>query len=216
MASAIEQSRLNLKNVVRSMSASEISSLTNVFSKQIGVDIEKSVKVISPKCIMVTISMEKEKISGYGRSEEEASLNAFKNFMEGMIDKDDMVHPLSSSLSKLKEGHSRSRKPPKGRNDMGANNSFMHTSMDKGASLCDRIKGLNLQSDANKSRQNESTDGHEQGNRQKSRAFLGRSFMETDADRSRIEGHTSSMQAGKSRTPDRTLYIHETHDCLYR
>lgn len=216
MASAIEQSRLNLKNVIRSMSTSEISSLTQVFSKQIGIDIEKSVKAISPKCTMVTISMEKERISGYGRSEEEASLNAFKNFMEAMIDKDDMIHPLSASLSKMRDGYSRSRKPPKGRNDLNGNNSFMHTSLDKGSLLSDKIKGLHLQSETDKSRQNESTDGLEQAIRQKPRGFLGRSFMESDADRSRIEGNTSSMQGGKSRTPDRALYVHETHDCLYR
>lgn len=216
----MDQSRINLKNVVRSMSASEVCSLSSVFSKQIGLEIERFVKAISPKCIMVTIAMDKERISGYGRTEEEASLNAYKNFLEGMIDKDQMVQPLTVSLNKMRECHSRSKKPPKGRTEGQGNTSLFQQSIDKSNSLYDRIKTLNQPSELNKSRHNDSADQTDEDNkllsRGKNKSFLGKSFMETEVDKSRVEGNTSGMQAGKSRTPDRALYVHEPHDCLYR
>lgn len=216
----MEQSRINLKNVVRSMSASDVSSLAAIFSRQIGVEIERFVKAISPKCIMVTIALDKERISGYGRTEEEASLNAYKNFMEGMIDKDSMVQPLTQCLAKMREGQSRSRKPPKARTEGQGNISLFQQSLDKSQNLYDRIKSLNQPSELNKSRHNDSGDPMDDDSKMFSRAnnksHLGRSFMDNEGDKSRIEANISGLQVGKSRTPDRALYVHDPHDCLYR
>ena len=137
-----------------------------------------------------------------------------------MIDKDSMVQPLTNCLGKMREGLSRSRKPPKGRAEGGANTSLFQQSVDKSNSLYDRIKSLNQPSDLNKSRHNDSGDQFEDDSkalsRQKNKSFLGKSFMENETDKSRIEVSMNGPQGGKSRTPDRTLYVHEAHDCLYR
>lgn len=75
---------------------------------------------------MITITMGPSKISGYGRNEEEAHLNAYKNFFEGIVDDENLYSSLILAISKMKDSLSGERnerngskvkKPPKGKND---------------------------------------------------------------------------------------------------
>ena len=164
---------------------------------------------------MVTVSMDNwEKKTGYGRCEEEAYLNAYKNFFEGVIEEDDnMSLHLANAFSKLKESLARSKKPPKGKNESFVNSSLLHTSVDKSAQG-DRLKTLQNSGEINKSRHNDSGEFADEERRAQSKSrlktMLGRSYTEADPEKSRNDLN------GKSRTPDRALYVHEPHDCLYR
>ena len=157
------------------------------------------------------MNMGSDNISGYGRCEEEAYVNAYKNFFEGTAEDSQLRQHLSNSLSKMKDSLNRSKKPPKGKVEGNANGSFLHMSIDKSING-ERNKTLN--NDLNRSRHNESGELGDEDRRDHSvnklKTILGRSYTENAPDRSRHEG------ANKSRTPDRALYIHETHDCLYR
>lgn len=49
MAVIQDQSKVNLKNLVRSLSGPEITTVAATFAKYAGVDISKTTKAISPK-----------------------------------------------------------------------------------------------------------------------------------------------------------------------
>jgi hypothetical protein len=87
---------------------------------------------------MITISMLNSKISGYGRNEEEAHLNAYKNFFESVIDDEDLYSSLITAINKMKESlsgernNAKSKKPPKGKNDTAyLSQSILNVSTDK-------------------------------------------------------------------------------------
>lgn len=189
---------------------------------------------------MVTIMTDKEKISGYGRSEEEALLNAYKNFFEGVIDKDVLANHLASALQKLKDSGSRAAKrPPRSsllnnsidKSTEKNKDSFMKTSSHNNTGL-DLSIGPNRTSKGPLNDSVDDDDRKSQTNKSRSRIVGGRSYAEGEADRSRHNesglGHignggqpnygasTTVTAAGRSKTPDRTLYVHEPHDCIYR
>lgn len=93
----------HIKSFVRSFNVNELQILTNHFMAQIKIQISKSTKTISPKCYMITITMGPSKISGYGRNDEEAHLNAYKNFFEGIVDDENLYSKLILAISKMKD-----------------------------------------------------------------------------------------------------------------
>jgi ribosome-associated translation inhibitor RaiA len=137
----LSQKSMNIKSFVRSFNVNELQILTNHFMTQINIQISKSVKTISPKCYMITITMGPSKISGYGRNEEEAHLNAYKNFFEGIVDDENLYSSLILAISKMKESlsgernernNSKVKKPPKGKNDTSyLSSSLLNCSMEK-------------------------------------------------------------------------------------
>lgn len=197
------------------------------------------VRLISPS-IMVTIMMDKDKISGYGRSEDEALLNAYKNFFEGVIDKDQLAGHLSSALQKLRDSGSRAAKrPPRSsllhnsidKSTEKHKDSFMKTSSHNNTNL-DMSIGPNRTSKGPLNDSVDEEDRKSQTQKSRSRTAMGRSYAEGEGDRSRMAdsgvgmmastnhpqyGGSSNMAAGgRSKTPDRALFVHETHDCIYR
>ena len=139
---------------------------------QINTQITKTVKAISSKwyflisapifsnnynSFMITITMGKSKISGYGRYEEEAHLNAYKNFFEGIIDDEQLYPSLVTAISQMKDSlsggrnSSKIKKPPKGKNDTAyLSSSILNCSLEK-TSYTEKLKSGQNQSDFNKS-----------------------------------------------------------------
>lgn len=141
---------------------------------------------------MVTVSLDREKSSGYGRSEDEAVQNTLKNFFEALIDKDLLSPSLAQTLLQSKEGANRSKKPPKAK--------------EPGSSL-ERSRLLPSQ-DPNRSRLNDSS-------QELPRQASPFGPMKTTSDLPEAERSISNYN-NKSKTPDRSLYVHEPHDCQYR
>ena len=154
--------------------------------------------------------MEGNKINGYGRCKNEAHMNAYKNFFDGIIDNDEMCHHLSAALQRIKENSfSRgggSRRPPKNKNDiMLTQNSTIHDSYEKNG--LSRI--LQTSAEMSKSKQhNRSLNGSyaEEGgmrrdqSKSKLRQILGRSFMELGGE----TGQSSKNNRDEYRSKERT------------
>ena len=120
--------------------------------------------VINNISFMITITMVNSKISGYGRNEEEAHLNAYKNFFEGIVDDENLYSSLIGAISQMKDSlsggrnSSKVKKPPKGKNDTAyLSSSIQNCSLEK-TSYTEKLKSTNNNSDFNKSsKMNDST-----------------------------------------------------------
>jgi hypothetical protein len=108
---------------------------------------------------MATLSLGGNKISGYGRFEEEALVNAFRNFFDGIVDNDELSSHLNNALMRVKESpqvQNGGRKPPRDKNDiMQTQNSMVNESYERpDKNNMNRI--LQTSADLNKSRHNNS------------------------------------------------------------
>jgi hypothetical protein len=52
---------------------------------------------------MATLSLGSNKISGYGRYEEEALVNAYRNFFDGIVDNEELSAHLATSILRIKD-----------------------------------------------------------------------------------------------------------------
>lgn len=106
---------------------------------------------------MATLSLGQNKISGYGRFEEEALVNAYRNFFDGIIDNDELCGHLSAALMRIKDSPSgQGRRPPRDKNDiMLTQNSGINESYDRGDKN-NASRMLQTSVDLNKSRHNTS------------------------------------------------------------
>lgn len=53
--------------------------------------------------IMATLSLGSNKISGYGRYEEEALVNAYRNFFDGIVDNEELSSHLAAAILRIKD-----------------------------------------------------------------------------------------------------------------
>ena len=149
------------------------------------VSLKVQISDFNPHSIMATLIFGSNKISGYGRFEEEALVNAYRNFFDAIIDNEELCAHLSSAIMRVKEGSSgQGRRPPRDKNDiMLTQNSGLNDSYDRNEkNNVSRI--LQTSVDLNKSRHNTSVnlngsymEGDKRENsKSKLRQILGRSF----------------------------------------
>ena len=89
-----------LKTLISSMPEKDLKSLFNTLRQTLGIYIECTCKEISYKCFEASFSGKNKAASGYGRNDQEAICNGIRNFLEVLIDDEDMCMIIKLSLKK--------------------------------------------------------------------------------------------------------------------
>lgn len=87
-----------MKTLIPSMSESDLKRITKHLENVLREEFLYTSKELSYKCYEGIYTFKNKKATGYGRTDQDAHLNAIKNLMEILVEEDDIVFILKHQI----------------------------------------------------------------------------------------------------------------------